>query len=400
MQSMEKIEAGGGWRMAKAIPSALRRWIAAGAGCAAACALGAQPTIVKEGEYPFPVDGCGGIAYSGKGSLFYVVKDHAGPTGRHGLTAVYPLQLGIDARTGAIVSQALGEPFTPGRNRDSEDIAVDPFSGNIWLADEFGSTPDISEFDIAGKETGRSAPIPEIQKKLHRDNQSLESLTISPCGLVMWSANEQALICDGEAAFGNNDVQTVVRLMKFTRSSPGSDWVLRGSWPYRCDPCADPIFSQSGLAGLCALPDGSVLALEREISVSTCGRCRIYRVTDDAISAATELSNISALTNAVYKVVDKGKSLVDFRGSSLDAMTVYEGITLGPRLADGSLSLYLVADGGERRRKTIMGFTITAQTVGRLCALRISGVDDPRKAAGSRRSVPPPGGAKNKRRKK
>jgi hypothetical protein len=52
-------------------------------------------------------------------------------------------------------------------------------------------------------------------------------------------------------------------------------------------------------------------------------------------------------------------------------MIVYEGICLGPRLSDGSLAVYLVSDGGAT--KTV-GF-LTATTVSRLCALKLSGLD-------------------------
>lgn len=336
--------------------------------------LSSELSMVKIGEYPFQINGCGGISYSGRGGLFYVVKDHAGRTGWQGFSSIYPVDLDIDIKTGAVVSQKISEPFTPGKNRDSEDIAVDFDSGTFWLADEF-VTPSITEFDMTGKPSGRIAPIPEIQKKYHRDNQSIESLTIAPCSTVMWTANEQALTCDGEAAFGNSNVATMVRLIKFIRKSPGHNWAYAGSWAYQCDPCADPVFSQSGLSGMCALPDGSLLMLEREISISTCGRCRIYRLTSEAICAATELTSITSLTNATFRSVSKGLPLIDFRGERLDVMKVYEGITLGPKLADGKQAVYLIADGGEKRSKMVLGFKITAETVGSICALKLTGLE-------------------------
>lgn len=364
-------------------------------------------SIVKVGEYPFPIEGCGGIAYSGQGGLFYAVKDHEGPTGMHGATGIYPVEFDIDAHTGAIESQKIGRPFTPGNNRDSEGITIDPFSGGIWLADEFGYTPSIAEFDATGKASGRTAPIPDIQKKFHCDNQSLESLTIAPDGLTMWTANEQALMCDGRPAFENSDVHTVVRLMRFTRASAIANWELNGSWAYRCDPCAHSFSAQSGLSGLCALPDGSLLVLEREISVVTCGRSQLYRLTPQAIGAATEISDIPALTNATYTVINKGKCLARLNGTGLSAMTVYEGITLGPKLANGSQTLYLVSDGGEKRRKTIHGFTFNAQTVGRLCALLIFGIEERpatdssvQPQSKSKQSPPPKPNRESARRKK
>lgn len=63
--------------------------------------------------------------------------------------------------------------------------------------------------------------------------------------------------------------------------------------------------------------------------------------------------------------------MIDFKSGRMSQMIVYEGICLGPRLSDGSLAVYLVSDGGAT--KTV-GF-LTATTVSRLCALKLSGLD-------------------------
>ena len=61
--------------------------------------------LAKIAEYPFGANGCGGIAYSGEGGLFYVLQDH---DDNDGYAKIYPLTLGINAATGAIESQVLG----------------------------------------------------------------------------------------------------------------------------------------------------------------------------------------------------------------------------------------------------------------------------------------------------
>ena len=326
----------------------------------------AELAMAKVGEYPFSVDGCGAIVYSGASNLFYVVRDH----GDDGKSKVYPLTLGIDADTGAILSQKVGEPFTPGENRDSEGVAFDAASGRIWLADESGK-PTVAEFDLSGKPSGRAIELPEVQKKFCRSNLSLESLAMSPDGLTMWTANEQALTCDGPSSNGSTNIETVVRLTRYRRTAADGSWSAAGEWAYACDACVGLASSQSGLSGLCALPDGSLLTLEREISVATMGRCRIYRLTPSAIKAATDVSGMPALTNATFSAVGKGSCLLDFHGSNLAEMIVYEGIALGPVLKDGSRAVYLVSDGGNSITRTIMGFTVTAKTASRLCALRL-----------------------------
>ena len=249
----------------------------------------------------------------------------------------------------------------------------------MWASSEW-TPPSISEFRLDGTATGRTAPVPSIQRDKLRSNLSLESLTISPDGLTMWTANEQALTCDGESSSGNTTVSTVVRLTRLVRAAAQDGWTAAGEWAYACDPCAGTTSAQSGLSGLCALPDGSLLALEREVSTTTCGRCRIYRLTTGALAAATEVSGIQALTNATFSAVGKGECLLEFTGPSPSSLLgpyeliVYEGIALGPKLSDGSYAVYLVSDGGASTSKTVYGITVTATTVSRICALKLTGL--------------------------
>ncbi len=330
---------------------------------AGVCPAHAEVALTKVGEYDFAVNGCGGITSAG-GNDFFVLRDHNAAN----KAEVYPLALAFGP-TGAITEQTLGDPINPGTLNDSEGIAYDPGAGTFWISDE--AAPSITEYHASGMPTGRSAPIPAIQKSKRRSNLSLEALSISGDGLTMWTANEQALACDGETARGNTNVSTRVRLTRFTRPSLTGEWSEAGQWAYACDPCAGLSNAQSGLSGLCALPDESLLVLEREVSTATWGRCRIYRVTPEALEAATDVSSVDALTNASCTVVSKGKRLIDFKGAGMEKMIVYEGICLGPRLPDGSRSVLLVSDGGA----TKSAFIFTARTVSRLCALRLTGLD-------------------------
>ena len=77
------------------------------------------------------------------------------------------------------------------------------------------------------------------------------------------------------------------------------------------------------------------------------------------------------MTNSSYSVVSKGSALVNFKGSNRSNIIVYEGICLGPRLSNGDLAVYLISDGGAVKE----AFGITATTISRLCALKLSGLD-------------------------
>ena len=329
-------------------------------------------SIEKVAEYSFEKDGCGGIAWSGRAGVFYVLRDHAGD----GKSKVYPVSFAINPATGAIVEHPIGTEFTPGSLGDAEGVALDPRTGALWISDE--ASPTIAEYGLDGVATGRTAPVPAVQRNYKRSNLSLEALTVSPDGLTMWTANEQALTCDGEKSSGNANVSTVVRLTRFKRATTQSDWEAAGERAYACDPFGGttPNSAESGLSGLCALPDGSLLLLEREVSITTWGRCRIYRITMDEWDAATDVSDFSGLADATYDAVAKGSPLLDFHGSDFQHIIVYEGIALGPILDDGARAVFLVSDGGATISRTVLGFTITAVTVPRLCALKLTGLPD------------------------
>ncbi len=334
---------------------------------AGSLATQAAVSMSKVGEYDITVNGCGGITYVG-GNMYYVVRDH----NDNNVGVLYPLTINTNPSTGAITSHSFGNPVELSGSKDAEGVAFDPFSGNIWMSDE--TTPTVSEFSPTSGAKFRSLTLPDIQRTKKRGNKSLEALSMSGDGLTLWTCNEEALTCDGDAS--STSVKTVVRLTRYTRPTVSSDFALSGQWPYKCETCKSSwvsSYEQTGAAGLCALPDGSLLVLEREVSTSTLGRCEIYRVTPDALSAATDVSFITSLSNTTYTAVSKGSSLVSFTGGGLSTIIIYEGICLGPRLSDGSLAVYLISDGGAT--KSALGGLVTATTVSRLCALKLSGLD-------------------------
>ena len=130
-----------------------------------------------------------------------------------------------------------------------------------------------------------------------------------------------------------------MRLLKFTRPDARGDFTLAGTYSYTTDawrqPCNYGGQGRRGVSGLCALPDGSLLVLERELSF---GGTKTW----EAMSTAR-------LFFAVYRVDASGgrrEKLVS-GGGRVFAFGNYEGICLGPRLPDGSWSVLLVSDSGD-----------------------------------------------------
>jgi hypothetical protein len=136
-----------------------------------------------------------------------------------------------------------------------------------------------------------------------------------------------------------------------------------GQWAYRTDAIsADSPFTtaeRSGVSDLLALPDGRLLVLERELGGAFVPdfRNRIYLV--DFVGA-TDTSAIGPLGTASFAGVSK--TLLwqgDFDNDN------FEGITLGPQLANGDYSVILVSDDGG-------GTNLQS-----LYALRMTGVPEP-----------------------
>ncbi len=285
-----------------------------------------------------------GVTWAG-GDLYYAVDDYD--------NKLYPLTLAIDRTTGSLASSGItiGTGVVMSGGQDMEGCAFDPCSGKVWISDEghyrnYSPTPFIREFDPATGAASRSAPIHALQYDRH-GNFSFEALTISGDGKTMWTANEEALKGDGMTS--TQSAGSTVRLTKYVRSSLGADWTLAGEWAYLTQPVGsapvvwnNDVKSRSGVAGLCALPDGTLLVLERNLHGRSVFSANFYtKIYQVDFTGATDVSNLPGLTGASYTGVRKTQLF------GLDNVRVnYEGICLGPRLDDGSCVLVLVADGG------------------------------------------------------
>lgn len=291
-----------------------------------------------------------GITYAG-GNLFYAVDDND--------NKLYPLTLAINRSSGSLTSSGItiGTGVTMSGGNDMEGCAFDPCSGNVWISQETSAL--IREFDPTTGTLYREAPVPAIQKK-YRGNYSLEALTISGDGMTMWTANEEALTVDGLLA--TNSVGSVVRLTRFVRYSVYDNWTPNGEWAYETQPIGTlkDQYTRSGVAGLCALPDGTLLVLERRCydgGLFPDFNIRVYQVN---FSGATDVSSLTALNGASYTKTTKTLLWQYTHGNS---MPNYEGICLGPRLDDGSCTLVLISDGGSSAEEGVFTLKLSGLNI-------------------------------------
>ncbi len=316
----------------------------AGAACFAANADIAisKGNVEARNIYPRSLSG---ITYAG-GDTFYMVADDLNGKNEIGL---YKCKITFNAAGTTSTSNI------PGTNKvvrlegakDLEAVAWDPSTGHIWAADE-SSVNAIREYD---PETGAVLSVidkPSIYKQCV-SNYGFESVAIGCDGLSMWICNEEGLKCDDSRSSPTKG--TVVRLSKFSRPTVYDRFELEAMYPYKVEKWVENGTtegkSRRGVADLCALPDGSLLVLERDLSDYDL-HFDIYRITT---AGATDVKDYSSLSNGVpWTAVGKSKSLANYsKGLSIFGSSGgnFEGICLGPRLSNGNFTVVLVSDSGD-----------------------------------------------------
>jgi len=260
-----------------------------------------------------------GLVWAG-GSDYFTVSDK--------VRAIFRMTIALDPASGKILSASIGTaiPVTT-KLADFEGVTFVTDKKQVFVSAETGN--GIFGFDLH-KRTMIPVAVPPIFSQA-RDNKSLESLTYDATVGNFWTANEEALKCDGPMSAREHG--TVVRLQCFDacfRPLAQFAYVTESS-TYRVPG------GGTGVSDLALLPNGELLVLERV--VGTFGlSAKIFRA---ELRGATDISKVPALEGAEYKPA--GKTLIFSRATLSNN---FEGIALGPVLAGGWRSLILVADSG------------------------------------------------------
>ncbi|MGJ3251035.1 MAG: esterase-like activity of phytase family protein [Elainellaceae cyanobacterium] len=309
-----------------------------------------------------PVRGLSGITYDRARDRIYAVSDDRGdraPARFYTLTFTVgqtednrPCIDGVEVETVTFLLNEMGDTFAPG-TVDPEGIAVSPrqsvFISSEGVADD-GIPPFIDEFDLETGQWKSRLPVPERylprtvddQAQGVRDNRGFEALTLKAAGFRsgepfrVFSAIEEPLQQDplpeedGQSSPG--------RILHYVVGDERSLLIAEHLYPIDPEPPGAVI---NGLVELVALDlGGHFLSLERSFGIFGNG-ARIFQL---AMGGATDTSGMTQFGTNLGRIQPVQKRLL-LDLTDLDiSLDNLEGMTLGPRLPDGTQSVVLVSD--------------------------------------------------------
>ena len=234
--------------------------------------------------------------------------------------------------------------------RDLEGIAYSKHSGTFFLGGE--GDEEILEYDASGVPTGRGLKMPICFSTNNiRPNLGIESLSYNPETHLFWTTTESTLKSDGPSADINHaNVRNRLRLQSFGDDlNPQTQYAYMMEVPM-CSSSAKKIgFLLHGVSDICALDDGRLIVMEREIysskkKLNNYVNIRLFVVNPQQSRPVDPASPLPQLTDDMFM---QKEEICHFRTkASISRMNLanYEGMCLGPRLLDGRQTLLLIND--------------------------------------------------------
>ena len=276
-----------------------------------------QRLNVSAGEYS-------GITYLG-GSSFAVVHDKGKGGGLH------LFDIDISAMNGIPLSVKASEVpgnAAQGAGKDNEGVVYIPSSNTVFVSSEGDQA--IREYDLEGNPTGREIAVPSDLKG-NQGNAGFEALGYNAATGLIWTVTEKAL---------KDDDASILRLQSFSASTleAGDRFFYRASSPLVTESLSKSASAYVfGVPAVTALDDGRLIVLEREVYVPG------GNVFQKAVGSFTCISLF--LVDPVNDTAGflQKQLLTRFMTSALN-LANFEGMCLGPKLADGRQTLILIAD--------------------------------------------------------
>lgn len=307
------------------------------------------------------VGGLSALAYDRSVDQFYALSDDRGrfgPPRFYTMAMVFglgddgqPQFKNVSIQSVTSFSDAEGNPYPQGQ-LDPEGLALSPRNTVLMSSEgdaDQGIPPFLGEFDRA---TGRLVTDFRIPDRFLpddvdpptrgvRNNLSFESLSNVAPGTAgqtepfrLFMATESALTQDYEA----DPYQPLhSRFLHYLIGEEQSTLIAEHAYPLDLEPSGAVV---NGLTELLVVDQGGhFLALERAFGLRGFN-VRLYQL---ATGGATDTSTLASLRGAAGISPIRKQPLLNFADTSLPPDNL-EGLTLGPRLPDGSQSLVVISD--------------------------------------------------------
>ncbi len=326
--------------------------------------------------------GLSGVVYDAAKNHFYAISDDRSQFGpaRFYTFTLNPVTSEVTFTNVTPITDANGNLF-PLNSLDPEGIALTN-KGTVFISSEGEVRPDlgvtrvtnpfIKEFDLTTGKEIRTLLVPskflpvvqdtnndgivntgDTQTSGVRNNLAFESLTISPDQTTLYTATENALLQDGDRTSLIAPSRSRVIQYNLVTGQPEKEYL------YLADAIAKAptggTAADSGLVDLLAIDNrGTLLALERSFAVGQGNTIKIYEVTLQGATDITTINSLSGITSnqlAAIQPVQKRLilnldtlNLPNSDGNHPTGTDNIEGLSFGPRLADGRQSIVLVSD--------------------------------------------------------
>lgn len=312
------------------------------------------------------VGGISGIDYDAAAGRFVLMSDDRTTTDSGNAPRFYTARInytessfaGVEFLSVVSMKQPDGAlyPKVPSSQvADPESVRIDPLNGNLVWTSEGDRTlgaapriidPFIREIRPDGSHVREYALPPMFRMSANdtgpRGNLAFEGLSFTPDKSRVVVIAEGPLFADGPAP--TVAAGAPARITVFDRTSGAA--VAQYAYPVekvQATPVPETAFAVSGATEILAISDTRFLVLERSFSVGVVGnQVRLYEIDT---SRATNVLNTAALAGGSYQAVSK-RLVLDFETlkTQLGGIANLEGISFGPKLANGRESLVVIAD--------------------------------------------------------
>jgi hypothetical protein len=311
------------------------------------------------------VGGLSGIDYDAKRGIFYLISDD-----RSDINAArfYTAKISITASALgkpellSVVTLKKSDGTVFGNRKDDAANVADPeairyradIDTLLWTSEgdkKLMLNPFLREMKLDGSFVRDIATLPMFAMQNgnagSRENATYEGMSLSADSRSVWVAMEGARYEDGAtASFENGGASIRLTQYDMTSAKPIQQIAYAmDAIPARAMPPSG--FSDNGVPEVLMLDAHRMLVLERSYAQGVGNSLRVYVIdTRDA----TDIINVAALNTANHTPIKK-QLLTNFDSLNLMKLDNTEGMSFGPRLANGNRTVIFVSDDNFNRNQ-------------------------------------------------